>query len=133
MREPGQRSPQPIKLRTGRPKRLHARFPIPIQLELKQIPAADKPGLSGGVLRGKTENISTGGVCVRTKRPLKFEPSALRASPARDSHPYPFSGASAVEQETLRRKPISSWFAVCRLATLSALRPCCVGSFCHSV
>ncbi len=71
MREPGQRSPQPIKLRTGRPKRLHARFPIPIQLELKQIPAADKPGLSGGVLRGKTENISTGGVCVRTKRPLK--------------------------------------------------------------
>jgi len=71
VREPGQRSPQPIKLRTGRPKRLHARFPIPIQLELKQLSAADKPGLSGGVLRGKTENISTGGVCVRTKRPLK--------------------------------------------------------------
>ncbi len=71
MREPGQHSPQPIKVRTGRPKRLHARFPIATQLELKQLSAADKPGLSGGVLRGKTENISTGGVCVRTKRPLK--------------------------------------------------------------
>ncbi len=71
MREPGQHSSQPIKLRTGRAKRLHARIPFATQLELKQLSAPNKPGLSGGVLRGKTENISTGGMCVRTKRPLK--------------------------------------------------------------
>ena len=71
MREPSQHSPQPVKLRTGRPKRLHARFSFAAQLEVRQISAADKPRLSLGMLRGKTENISTGGVCVRAKQPLK--------------------------------------------------------------
>jgi len=71
VRERGQHSPQPTKLRTGRPKRLHARFPYATQLELKQLSAADKPRLSAGVLRGKTENVSTGGLCVRAKQPLK--------------------------------------------------------------
>src|SRR6266478_5734877 len=60
-----------MKLRTGRPKRRHARFRFATQLDLKQLSAADKPRPSAGVLRGKTENVSTGGVCVRSKQPLK--------------------------------------------------------------
>jgi hypothetical protein len=65
------RSPQPMKLRAARPNRLHARFPFAAQLEVRRLSAADKPRPSLGVLRGKTENISTGGVCVRAKQPLK--------------------------------------------------------------
>ena len=71
MREPMGHSPEPMKLGRGRPKRLHARFSFAAQLEVRKLSAADKPRLSLGVLRGKTENISTGGVCVRTKRALK--------------------------------------------------------------
>jgi hypothetical protein len=69
--EPIGHSPEPMKLGTGRPNRLHERFPFATHLEVKPLSAADKPGLSLGVLRGKTENISTGGACVRAKRPLK--------------------------------------------------------------
>ena len=72
MGEPTQHSPQPMKLRKGRPKRLHARFRFAAQLEVRQLSEADKPRLSPGVLRGKTENISTGGVCVRAKQPLEL-------------------------------------------------------------
>ena len=71
MRQPMGHSPEPMKLGRGRPKRLHVRFPFATQLEVRRLPAADKPRLSLGVLRGKTENISTGGVCVRAKQPLK--------------------------------------------------------------
>jgi hypothetical protein len=71
VREPGQHSPQPKKLRTGRPKRLHARFPFAAQLEVRRLSAADKPRPILEVLRGKTENISTGGLCVRAKHPLR--------------------------------------------------------------
>ena len=60
MWEPGQHSPKPImKLRTGRPKRLRARFRFAAQLEVRQLSAAEKLRLSGGVLCGKTENVST--------------------------------------------------------------------------
>jgi len=61
-----------MKLRTARAKRLHARFRFAAQLEVRQLSEADKPRLSGGVLRGKIENISTGGVCVRAKQPLEL-------------------------------------------------------------
>ena len=72
MREPVQHSPQTMKLRTARAKRLHARFRFAAQLEVRQLSEADKPRVSGGVLRGKIENISTGGVCVRAKQPLEL-------------------------------------------------------------
>jgi len=71
VRERGRHSPEPIKLRTARPKRLHGRFPFTAQLELNQLSAAGKPRLSARVLHGKTENISSGGVCVGAKQPLK--------------------------------------------------------------
>ena len=71
MHVPGRHSPEPMKLQRGQPKRLHPRFPFAARLEVRQLSAAGKPRLGRGALHVKTENISTGGVCVRAKQPLK--------------------------------------------------------------
>ena len=60
-----------MKLQQGQLKRLHERFPFAAPLNASQLSLTDKPRPALAVLRGKTENISTGGVCVRTKRALK--------------------------------------------------------------
>jgi len=60
-----------MKLQRGQPKRLHARFSFAGQLDASQLSLPGKPGGHGGVLHSKVENISTGGVCIRTKKPLK--------------------------------------------------------------
>jgi hypothetical protein len=55
-------------------KRSHARFRYTGQLEASQLAPAGKPAALPGVLRCKTENISTGGICIRSKRPLENSP-----------------------------------------------------------
>ena len=71
MREPGSRSPQPVKVGARSPKRAHARFLFASQLDVRLLLEAGKPPLSRALLRGKTENISTGGLCIRAKQPLR--------------------------------------------------------------
>jgi hypothetical protein len=60
-----------MKLQQGQLKRLHARFPFAAPLNATQLSLTDKPRPALAVLRGKTENISTGGVCIHTRRPLE--------------------------------------------------------------
>jgi len=67
----GRHSSGSMKLQRGQPKRLHARFPFAIQLNASQLSPPGEPSVHGGVLQGKVENISAGGVCIRTKKALK--------------------------------------------------------------
>jgi hypothetical protein len=60
-----------MKPRTGQKRRLHARFPFAAQLKASQLSPPDEPRPRSEVLRSETENISTGGVCVHTERPLE--------------------------------------------------------------
>ena len=71
MREPRLRSLRPVKLRAGLPKRAHARFTFAAPLDVRDLPEAGQPRLSRALLHGKTENISTGGLCIRAKQPLR--------------------------------------------------------------
>src|ERR1700704_2587817 len=59
-----------MKLERGQPKRLHARFPFATELDASQLSPADKRRPSAKLLRAKTENISSGGLCIRAKQPL---------------------------------------------------------------
>jgi len=60
-----------MKRDRGRESRAHGRFPFAAQFKASQLSPAGTPRARPGMLRGETENISTGGVCVRTDRPLK--------------------------------------------------------------
>lgn len=70
MREPGLR-PQPVRPGAGSPKRAHARFLFAARLDVRHLPEAGTHRLGWALLRGKTENISTGGLCIRAKQPLR--------------------------------------------------------------
>jgi PilZ domain len=58
-----------MKLQRGHPKRLHARFRFDAELEASELYPSGRRKATARILLGKTENISTGGVCIRTKRP----------------------------------------------------------------
>ena len=60
-----------MKLQRGQPKRVHARFPFATELEANQLSPVGKARPSAKLLRAKTENISTGGLCIRATRPLE--------------------------------------------------------------
>jgi len=70
VREPGRHSPELMKSQRGQPKRLYARFPFATELQASRLSPADKPRPSAKLLHAKTENISSGGLCIRTNRPL---------------------------------------------------------------
>jgi len=59
-----------MKLQRAQPKRLYARFPFAAELEASQLSLVDKPRPNAKLVRAKIENISSGGLCIRTKRPL---------------------------------------------------------------
>ena len=71
MPEPREHSRQAMRPQSRHGKRMHARFPLAAQINASQLSPPGKPRMARPALRGKTENISTGGVCVRTKRALE--------------------------------------------------------------
>jgi len=71
VRETKRHSVVVMKLQRGQPKRAYARFPFATELEASQLSLAGKPRPSAKLLRAKTENISTGGLCIRATRPLE--------------------------------------------------------------
>ena len=71
MLEPGGHSREAVRPQSRHGTRMHARFRLAAQVNASQLSPAGKPEMPRGVLRGKSENISTGGMCVRTKRALK--------------------------------------------------------------
>jgi c-di-GMP-binding flagellar brake protein YcgR len=60
-----------MRPRRGAATRLHPRFAFAAQIATHQLSSPGKARTLRGVLRAKTENISAGGVCVRTNRSLK--------------------------------------------------------------
>src|SRR5882762_5780256 len=70
MRQARRHSSVSMKLQVGQPKRSHARFPFATELDASHLPAADKSRQTAKLLHAKTENISSGGLCIRAKHPL---------------------------------------------------------------
>jgi len=71
VRETKRHSLQVMKLQRGQPKRGHARFPFATELEASLLSPAGKARPSVKLLHAKTENISAGGLCIHTTRPLE--------------------------------------------------------------
>ena len=60
-----------MKQPSGRERRRHPRYRVSGELRARELPLLGSPKGHKGVIRGRVQNISTGGFCVLTDQAMK--------------------------------------------------------------